>query len=264
MRESDSDWDDDPRPRRRPPSSGKTVLIIVGIVVGAVVLVVGGGVALMFYAVQSVRGAAERTMSANNIKQMSLGLHNQHDITGSIAPSINSPDGKPLLSWRVALLPYIENDNLYRQFKLDEPWDGPNNSRLLPLMPRVYHHPADGAPTSNTHYRVFVGGGAMFDYQKKTKLNGSKPMPDEITIGDGASNTVMIVEAADAVPWTKPDELNFDPNLPLPELGLRNRKYVVIGLADASFRFVQKKDLNPVTLKALITANGGETLPPDW
>jgi hypothetical protein len=179
-----------------------------------------------------------------------------------IEPAIMSKDGKPLLSWRVALLPYIESNNLYSQFKLDEPWDSVNNFRLLDQMPRIYAHKGATEGTSNTHYRVFVGGGAMFEYGKKTRVAASKP--DEIGVSDGMSNTIEIVEAAQAVPWTKPDELVFNPNGPIPPLGVAGRSMVNIAMADGAVRTHDLKNLNPATLKAAITANGGEVLPADW
>ena len=78
--------------------------------------------------------------------------------------ALSGRDGRPLLSWRVALLPYLGQNDLYQEFKLDEPWDGPNNSRLLSLMPRVYAHPLDrsGAARGLTYYRVFTGPQTAF------------------------------------------------------------------------------------------------------
>ena len=116
--------------------------------------------------------------------------------------------GKPLLSWRVAILPYIQQGALYNQFKLDEPWDGPNNSRLIPLMPKVYALPGDtAAQPGYTYYRVFVGNGAAWE------MKGGLHYPADIP--DGTSMTILVVEANDAVPWTKPDELTFNPAGPL-------------------------------------------------
>jgi hypothetical protein len=200
--------------------------------------------------------------SMNNMKQMALGVDNQMSQQGYIEPAIMSKDGKPLLSWRVAILPYVEQNNLYAQFKLDEPWDSAHNKPLLDQTPRIYAHTGVTDGTSNTHYRVFVGGGAMFEYGKKTRFAASKP--DEIGISDGTSNTIEIVEAAQAVPWTKPDELAFAPNGSVPPLGVPGKKFVNIAMADGAVRAHDLKNLNPVTLKAAITANGGELLPAEW
>jgi hypothetical protein len=263
MRDDDRYDDDiDDRPRRRSSSGGGSVWLILGII-GGVVIFCGGGLALLLIpAVGKVRDAADRMQSMNNMRMMGLGFDNQMSQQGYIEPAIMSKDGKPLLSWRVAILPYVESNNLYSQFKLDEPWDSANNLRLLNQMPRIYAHKGSTEGTSNTHYRVFVGGGAMFEYGKKTRFASNKP--DEIGISDGTSNTIEIVEAAQAVPWTKPDELAFDPNGSLPQLGVPGRKFVNIAVADGSVRAHDLKNLNPVTLKAAITANGGEVLPLEW
>ncbi|HEV3144296.1 MAG TPA: DUF1559 domain-containing protein [Gemmataceae bacterium] len=262
MRDNDR-YDGDYYDRPRRSSSGVGIVLVILGIVGGVVVLIGGGLALLLIpAVGKVREAADRAQSMNNMRQMALGFDNQMSTQGYIEPAIMSKDGKPLFSWRVAILPYVENDNLYRQFKLDEPWDSAHNKPLLDQMPRIYAHQGATFGTSNTHYRVFVGGGAMFEYGKKTRFNAHKP--DEIGISDGTSNTIEIVEAAQAVPWTKPDELTFDPNGPLPALGVPGRKMVNIAMADGSVRAHDLKNLNPVTLKAAITANGGEVLGPDW
>jgi prepilin-type processing-associated H-X9-DG protein len=264
MRDDDRYSDDyDDRPLRRSSGSGAgPVLLILGIVGGVIVLIGGGLALLLIPAVGKVREAADRAQSMNNMRIMALGFDNQMNMQGYIEPAIMSKDGKPLLSWRVSILPFVESNNLYTQFKLDEPWDSPNNKRLLDQMPRIYAHKGTTEGTSNTHYRVFVGGGAMFEYGKKTRFAAHNP--DEIGISDGTSNTIEIVEAAQAVPWTKPDELTFEPNGLLPPLGVPGRRMVNIAMADGSVRTHDLKNLNPVTLKAAITASGGEVLPADW
>ena len=81
---------------------------------------------------------AERARSMNNLRQLMLALHNYHDAHGHFPTDIRDKDGKPLLSWRVHILPYIEQENLYRQFKLDEPWDSEHNKKLVKSMPKVF------------------------------------------------------------------------------------------------------------------------------
>src|SRR5439155_17093192 len=126
------------------------------------------------------------------------------------AAAICDKNGKALLSWRVAILPFIEQDNLYKQFKLDEPWDSENNKKLIANMPKIYAIPRVTNPDETvTHYRVFYGNGAFFDLSKGTTVG---------SVTDGLSNTLMIVEANEAVTWTKPDDLAFDPNKPLPKM----------------------------------------------
>ncbi|HEX5271870.1 MAG TPA: DUF1559 domain-containing protein, partial [Gemmataceae bacterium] len=181
-----------------------------GVALGIGTLVVGGLIGLLVPAVQSVRGAAARIQSENNLKIMALGMMNEMDTNqGQMMPhAICDKNGKPLLSWRVALLPYIEQDALYQQFKLDEPWDGPNNSRLIARMPRTYAHPeADPGATAKglTHYRVFTGPQTPFPDPVLPFPPGKSPLHFPAAFADGTSNTILIVEATDPVTWTKPD-----------------------------------------------------------
>ena len=122
-----------------------------------------------------------------------------------LTPSPRSPtkQGKPLLSWRVAILPYIEQQTLYQKFKLDEPWDSAHNKALLKEMPLAYACPSRADSESfATPYQVFTGNGTMFE-------DGRGMKRAEIT--DGWPNTILVAEAEVTVPWTKPDDLRFDP-----------------------------------------------------
>jgi Protein of unknown function (DUF1559)/Domain of unknown function (DUF4190) len=235
-------------------------LAITGIVMGGIsfLLVPVIAIGLLIPAISTVKGAATRIGNANNLKQITLAMHNYHDATGALPPAaICDPTGKHLLSWRVAILPYIEHETLYRQFKLDEPWDGPNNSKLISQMPREYAlPPGNSASQANaTCYRVFVGNGAAFDWCKGAKMPGD--------FKDGTASTILVAEAATAVPWTKPDELDFDPNGPLPALGGHFSGGATVGMADAAVRQIPQT-ISPQTLKAAITRSGGDVLGPDW
>src|SRR5262249_54155708 len=95
------------------------------------------GAGLLMPAVQKVRMAAGNAQGQNNLKQIALAMHNYNDAYNGKLPAhaIYSKDGKkPLLSWRVAILPFIEQDNLYQQFHLDEPWDSEHNKKLIPML----------------------------------------------------------------------------------------------------------------------------------
>jgi RNA polymerase sigma factor (sigma-70 family) len=194
---------------------------------------------------------AARMRRANNLKQIGLAMHNYHDTYGSFpAEAIYSQDGKPLLSWRVAILPFLEEENLYNQFKLDEPWDSVHNKKLLGRMPKVF-----GEHGTQTHFRIFTGEGMIFHGDKGSRF---------AHITDGMSNTIMVVEAANSVPWTKPDELLYDPNKPLPKLGGTPSKdgfYVL--MCDGSVQFV-RTPIKEQQFRALLTPAGGEVIePPD-
>src|SRR5262249_30644118 len=135
-------------------------------------------------------------------KQLLLGFHNYHDTFGQAVPAIVDPDGKPLLSWRVALLPFIEQDNLFRLMKQDEPWDSEHNKKFIEKMPKIFEIDGVTAKPGSTHYRTFVGANASWAFDRPAQIPA--------TFQDGTSNTVIFVQAAEPVIWTKPDELPFD------------------------------------------------------
>ena len=112
----------------------------------------------------------------------------------------------------MALLPFLDERLLYKKFKLDEPWDSPNNRELLPLMPRLFEAPGVETEPGNTFYEVFVGPGAGFERDPTHRVRLSD-------IRGGASNTLAVVEGGEAVPWTKPDDLFFEADGSLPRLG---------------------------------------------
>lgn len=201
--------------------------------------------------------ARVRMKSQNNLKELALGMINYADANGGTIPpaTVYSKDGKALYSWRVLLLPYLEQQELYKQFKLDEPWDSKNNKPLLEKMPAVFA-PVAGATKDkhSTFYQVIVGKGAAFEDKEKIRFPAS--------FTDGTSNTILIVEAADAVPWTKPADVVFDPEKELPKFGGLFKDGFHAAFADGSVRFINKK-ADKATLKAVITRNGGEVIDPD-
>lgn len=252
------------RSRERLTGRGLAVTGIITACLGTLMSCVALGlILLLFPAVQKVREAAGRTQSMNNLKQMGLAMHNYHAANNSLpSAGVGDPNQapaqrKPLLSWRVAILPYIEEHQLYRQFNLNEPWDGPNNIKLLARMPKIYMLPGDEqTPPDHTHYQVFVGNGAAFEKTKPLKIPGDFP--------DGLSNTILIVEAEKAVPWTKPEDVAFDPSKPVvPLLSHYFRGGFNVAMGDGSVRRVVP-EISETTLKAAITRRGGEPLGPDW
>jgi hypothetical protein len=178
-------------------------------------------------------------------------MHNYHDTNGGLPPTaICGKKGKPLLSWRVAILPYIEQNNLYNQFKLDEPWDSENNKPLIDKIPKTYLLP--GAKSEGkTHYRVFYGNGALFDLIQQTPF---------ATVTDGLSNTAMIVDAADAVIWTKPDDIEFDLTMPIEKLLRFTNDATSVAFGDGSVHSL-KRGLGDKTWRLLIQKADGEPIP---
>jgi hypothetical protein len=201
--------------------------------------------------------AAAQRKSTNNLKQLALAMINYADVNqGTMPPAtVYSKDGKALYSWRVLLLPYLEEQELYKQFKLDEPWDSKNNKPLLEKMPAVFAPVAGATKDKNsTFYQVIVGKGAAFEDKEKIRFPAS--------FTDGTSNTILIVEAGEAVPWTKPADVKFDPDKELPKFGGLFKDGFHAALADGSDRFISK-DVDKTILKAAITRSGGEVFDRD-
>ncbi|WP_145041435.1 DUF1559 domain-containing protein [Gimesia chilikensis] len=137
-------------------------------------------------------------------------------------------DGKPNLSWRVHLLPFMGQETLYLQFKLDEPWDSPHNKALVEKMPAIYQFGSANKPGET---RVMTLSG------EKTPFPGG-PGPRIRDITDGTSNTIFfVIAAADkAVPWTKPEDLPFDPADPVKALGTLTTPVIPAVMMDGSTR----------------------------
>jgi Protein of unknown function (DUF1559) len=192
----------------------------------------------------------QRKKATNNLKQIGLAFHNHHDTFGWLPTNLSTKDGKPGLSWRVAILPFIEEDNLYKQFKLNEPWDSEHNKKLIERMPKLYAPIRGKADKGQTFYQMCAGKGTMLDPE-----GGHLQLAD---VTDGLSNTLMVAEAAKPVLWTKPDDMPYDGEDP-PKLG---------GMFDGQFHAVMgdgsvhlfKKDVAPLTLHRLIERADGNVI----
>jgi hypothetical protein len=249
-------------------------LAITGIVLGLIGSLMGPAVltALLLRAEQKVREAAAQIQSANNLHQIGLTMLNHNEEFGYIPPGnckATAPNGPMMgnygnngLSWRVALLPFLDQDSLYEQFHLDEPWDSPHNKTLLTRIPKVYQHPnADPEMTAAglTYYRAFVGPGTAFDPSAGHNIR----MP--VDFPDGLPTTLLVVESSEPIEWTRPESVDFhyDPSKPLPKLGAFWSSGTVALMGDASTHLL-KKDISEQTLRALITRNGKDPIGPDF
>lgn len=197
-----------------------------------------------------------RRRTMEHMKEIGLAMHNYHDAYKHFPPAaLRDKQNRPLLSWRVLLLPYLD-PKLYKEFDLDEAWDGPHNKKLIGRMPPMYRSPASRITKPGyTTCLVAVGPNTLFSKPEGMTIK-------EVT--DGTSATIMTLDANDdaAVIWTKPDDWEFDPKRPWRNLIGHHADGFVCGLADGAALFLGKERTSDKTLKALMTANAGDT--PGW
>jgi type II secretory pathway pseudopilin PulG len=170
-----------------------------------VLIIVAVLVALILPAAQPRRNNG-RNLCRNNLKQIGLALHNYHEVHGSFPPAITfGPDGRPCHSWRTLLLPFLEEPDLFARYRMDEPWNGPNNRKLAerigPLS--VFACPADEhAGTGHTSYLAVIGEGTMWPPAGPFRRDD---------VPDGAHRTLLLVEVAHSgVHWMEPRDLRFE------------------------------------------------------
>ncbi|WP_437229674.1 DUF1559 domain-containing protein [Planctomicrobium sp. SH661] len=227
----------------------------VRLVLGFLGLVV---VASLFWPVtRTAREPARRSQCKNNLKQIALALYNYHDTWGTLPPAaIYDSNGQALHSWRVIILPFIEDGSLYNQIDLTKPWDDPVNEKVRNLPFPVFQCPSANIPRTSTTYRAIIGENYAFHPTQPRSL-------EDIT--DGLSNTVLIVETDEehAVHWMQPDfdgaEL-FAALNPESKTVHKEGGHAVIG--DGSVRFLSNKLTQPKR-EALMTISGGDD-PGEW
>ncbi|HVJ83724.1 MAG TPA: DUF1559 domain-containing protein, partial [Planctomycetia bacterium] len=186
---------------------------------------------------------------ANNLRQIGLALHNYHSANNKLPADITDKDGKPLLSWRVELLPYLNAEPLSMEIKRDEPWDSEHNRKLLEKMPAVFmSKDLKAAADGKTCWLAIKGKGYAWESGRETTF---------AQITDGLSNTVAVVKAAEAsaVEWMKPDDLDFDAGEPTAKLADRKGKFLAL-VFDGSTRNISLK----AKIASWFTIAGGEPI----
>jgi hypothetical protein len=256
-----------------------------------------------------VRMEEEKRQSRDKLKLIGSALKEYLEKNKKLPPGIvYDKNGTPLYSWRVLLLPYLGEEGLYRQFKLNEAWDSPHNLELLPKIPAVYAPPASGMTkvSFSTFYQVFDGHyerygrnepeklmkllntsdlGTTYYGERRTAFISDKrfglhpfsPMGSKVTVFEGGpdgpgesltlarirfvfgtSNFISVVEGGEAVPWTKPADLTYDPEEPLPKLGgLFLRGFHALDL-DGRIHFVCLPILEEEKIRSQIAKLGSE------
>lgn len=221
--------------------------------------------ALLVPAVKHAHSDSRRMLCKNNLKQIGLALHNYHDAYDCFPPAFIADDqGQPAHSWRVLILPFMEEQNLYDQYRFDEPWDGPNNSKLVDSMPQLFACPTFSdsklgtADRANrlTMYMAISDTGAAFDGANCRSIRD---------VSDGASNTTMVTEARRfANVWMAPSDVSISQF----KTELRESRGSKIGhhkdglhllMCDGSARFVSHST-DQKSVNALTTIAGGENV----
>lgn len=221
--------------------------------------------ALLLPTVQTASGCSRRSQCRHNLKQIGLALQNYHDTYKSFPPAyVADANGKPMHSWRVLLLPFLEQQNLYYRYRFDEPWDGPNNRLLSAEIPHIFRCPSEANSfETETSYLAVVGPETIWPGEKAISMGD---------IGDGTSNTLIVVESHDSgIHWMEPRDFH---TLQMPmtinsphgqgictchgSQDKSGRSALVQFLrADGSVGQLER-DTPPATLRALLTIDGGE------
>jgi hypothetical protein len=197
---------------------------------------------------------AKKTTSAANLKKLARAVVSFATSNDGVLPpaAVLDTDGKPTLSWRVLILAELGEKALYKEFRLNEPWDSPHNKKFLAKMPRVFAAPAGKAKAGETHYQAFTGPSTGFE--------GKRGLPYPRSFPDGLANTVMLAEAAGAVPWTKPVDLVYHPKKQLPKLGGLFADGFHVVMWDGGTVHFFRDDFDRQQMRNVITRAGGEVM----
>jgi Protein of unknown function (DUF1559) len=204
----------------------------------------------------------------NNLRNISLALQNYHGQYGSFPPAILTDDqGRPMHSWRVLLLPYLDEAELYGQIRLNEPWNSPHNAALADKIPQVYrcpnfdeYHMAHGLKTDHTrlftNYVLIVADDAVFTGGQPTTV---------ADITDGHSNTILAIEVRQhAVHWMQPNDVSESEALCDLQVAKKENQGNHVGCVMAAFADGRVRHLtstlDPKIFHALITRHGGEDI----
>lgn len=240
-------------------SAASGMILAMMMVVGIVVCGGLGVAALLIPSLGPATKASQRTYCSNNLKQIALALHNYHDAYNTFPPAYTvDEDGNKLHSWRTLILPFIEQEALYRQVDLSTAWDSPQNRHLSQLMIPVYTCPSgNGSNPARTDYMVVVGPETVFDGATPVSIRG---------ILDGTSNTILVVEVSGSTTnWMEPNDLDLETmntmiNGGAGGIGSNHPGGANVAFADGSVRFLDQT-IGAERIKSLFTRRDGDTTP---
>ena len=188
------------------------------------------------------------------MKQIGLAMHNHHLVHHELPGNTSDRNEKPMLSWRVKILPFIGEEALYHRFHQDEPWDSEHNIKLMKLMPDVYRHPKIVTKPGMTVYQRPRGAKLMMNSDKGRHFR---------EILDGLSNTIMVLETRSdaAVAWTRPKDVSVNLDTPKTKWFDEQRSGFNTLMGDGRVLFLSN-EVDTTQLKSLLTAQGGEIVNP--
>lgn len=226
-----------------------------------VIIVLGAGFYYLWGAVKEARESARQSACQGRLNQLLLAFHNYHEEYGSFPPAyVADADGNPMHSWRVLILPYIAGEDIYEQYRFDEPWNGPNNRKLTETVDPHWLHCPSGPNLENsplTDYVVVVGDETAFPGNRSTTMDDFQ---------DGLENTILIVEIANSdIHWMEPRDLDLSTMSLIVDDRSRESissphacgPLVVFGDRITAHRLDQL--LRPASVRAMLTKSGGET-----
>lgn len=237
----------------RPEPRGRQLRLWMVLVVAMVVVACGW----FSVAVRAAKEAAIACQCQGHLNQLQLALVNYESVNGHFPPAyIVGKDGKPMHSWRILILPFIEERSLYESYDFNEPWNGPHNSRLADKMPSIFHMPSEPPSSSMTNIVAIAGPGTAFPGSRSTR---------KADFSDGLDNTILLTEITDSkINWLEPrdlhvEEMSFvvnDKRRPSISCSRKRGPFVVFG--DSIHTHQVSASLRPEALRALTTIAGAE------
>jgi hypothetical protein len=217
------------------------------------IVLVGAG--LIWWQLYERRSAAYADRCRANLSRISQALHAYHNQYGMFPPAyFAGPEGQPAHSWRVLLLPFLGEQNLYEQYRFDEPWDGPHNRSLLDKMPDVYACPAATRNrTSTTNYRAVVGRATAWPEKHSARLEDIRDdIAETIHVVESANPTIAWLEPRDVIAWHARYRYGMS------SAHGRAREFFVV-MVDGTTRLITR-DLSRDNFRSLLSIDGGRPL----